>query len=224
VSTHRTAIVTLLLAALPLACVDDDVRAPPDVVFAQFDPAAGPEGLPAPNDLVLLPAGRTAPRGATAQAAFSAGLAPESLGPGAIVVLDLAAMAPVEGVTVDLGEEGQILRIEPPGGAWPPGARIAVVLLGGDDGLRGAEGQPVVASPAFFFARSPEPVATCVEMAPGCESASPFLPVEQAVALEGLRQALAPLFAGLEGAGIPREDVVVAWTFTVSAGAADQEM
>jgi hypothetical protein len=77
-------------------------------------------------------------------------------------------------------------------------------------------GEPGVASPAFFFPRATRPIATCVERAPDCRSASPLLPLEQAIGLEQLRQGLAPLFAGLEAAGLAREQVIVAWAFTVS--------
>jgi pimeloyl-ACP methyl ester carboxylesterase len=52
--------------------------------------------------------------------------------------------------------------------------------------------------------------------ASNCTSASPFIPVDQAIALEGLRQQLAPLLAAAEANGIPRNEVVLAWTFTIS--------
>ena len=42
---------------MPLCgCFDTDVRPPPDVVFAVFDPAALPPRIPLPNDLTMLPA------------------------------------------------------------------------------------------------------------------------------------------------------------------------
>ena len=44
-----------------------------------------------------------------------------------------------------------------------------------------------------------------------------MIPVEQAIGLEMLRQGFAPLLAGLEALGIPRNEVVLAWTFTVAS-------
>src|SRR5262249_36482851 len=102
-------------------------------------------------------------------------------------------------------------------GGWPLGHRIAIALVGSPSGLVGANGEPVVASPAFFFARGPNPVSNCAAPAPNCTSATPALTLAQAIGLEQLRQALAPLIDALVPQGIPRDQLAIVWTFTIGA-------
>jgi pimeloyl-ACP methyl ester carboxylesterase len=226
--------IALWAASAVGACVNTDVRTPPDVIFADFDPAASPPKVPTPTDLARDPVtGKiTVPLAPDASAAehelasylesldafppashaaetFSAALAPAPAS--AVVILDLTTQMPVPGATVTV--DGQRLSIIAPGGAWTGGHTYAIALT---SALRGADGRQVVASPAFFFARSTKPLSNCTSPGPGCTSASATLPLDQAIGLERLRQALAPLFAAFELAGVPRDQIVVAWTFTIS--------
>jgi hypothetical protein len=194
------------------SCADTDIRPPPDVVFALFDPAASPPQIPLPNDLT----GQPAPLDAPAVASFSGPLDPGTVQPQSVLAIDLTTQTPiiVSGIVFDPSTNRIVVM--PPAGGWPLGHRVAIVLRDRASGLQGAAGQPVVASPAFYFARSQTPISNCTAPAVNCTSASSVIPVEQAIGLERLRQGFAPLFAGLEAFGIPRNEVVLAWTFTVA--------
>ena len=216
------------------ACQNTDVRTPPDVIFANFDPTASPPNVPTPNDLardpttgkITVPLGPNAsaaeqelatylesldafPPASHATATFTATLAPPPAS--GVVILDLTAQMPVSGAQVTI--DGQRLSIIAPGGAWTGGHTYAVAVT---SAVHGADGRPVVASPAFFFARSTKPLSNCTAPGPGCTSATTALTLDQAIGLERLRQALAPLFGAFEMAGVPRAQIVVAWTFTIS--------
>src|SRR4051812_31383647 len=174
-------------ALLPLCvgCFDTEARPPPDVDFAIFDPAGMPPRIPLPNDLTMLPA----PANAPAVAAFSAPVNSASITPASVIVLDVVAMAPVSGATAAFDPQANRLIISPPPTGWPIGHRIAIALRGGSGGLMGEGGVPVVASPAFYFARSATPLVTCAPAGANCASVTPALPLDQALALEQLRQA-----------------------------------
>jgi hypothetical protein len=206
---HRTLLLPLLLCG----CFDTDIRPPPDVVFAVFDPGGSPPVIPLPNDLTMMPARPDSP----AAAQFSAPLDPATVTPRTVVVFDLTAMMPVLAAAARFDDASDRIVIAPPPTGWPVGHRIAVALVGGDGGLAGSRHQPVVASPAFFFARATRPLVVC-SSATTCVSATPALSVAQASALEPLRLALAPLLDALEAQGIPRDRVVLAWTFTIAPG------
>jgi hypothetical protein len=198
-----------LLTCGATGCYDTDVRPRPDVVFALFDPAAMPPQIPLPNDLT----GQQAPPDAVAKASFSGLIDPTTITPQSVIVVDVTTMMPVLGVADPASTE---IPVTPPPGGWPVGHRIAIAMVGSPSGLKGVGGIPVVASPAFFFARGTSPVSNCVKPAPDCVSATPALTVEQAIGLERLRQALAPLITALVSLGVPRDQLVLVWTFTIS--------
>ncbi|MCA1664418.1 MAG: hypothetical protein LC659_09150, partial [Myxococcales bacterium] len=105
------------------------------------------------------------PASSTASAQFSAPLDPASVTlmssttAASVVLLDTTAGMLVTGATAGLSPDGRTLQVTP---AMPftAGHRYAVLLFGGGDpaGLRGADGARVVASPSFFFLRSPTPL------------------------------------------------------------------
>ena len=200
-----------------LGCYDTTVPAPPSVVFALFDPAGMPPIIPVPNDLTMMAASPTSP----AVAFFSGAVNPASIGPQSLFVLDAGAMAPLTPSSVTFDATMNRLIIAPPAGGWPVGHRVAVALRGSPGGLTGVGGVPVVASPAFFFVRSPVPISNCTMPAANCTSATPVLTVPQAIGLEQLRQLLAPLIGALEKLGVPRGELVLAWTFTVGPPSSD---
>jgi len=209
---HRTILPFALLAvSLAASCTTTDLTAPPDVVFALFDPAGEPPQIPLPNDLAML-GGQP---NSLAVASFSQALDPASVRADDVIAIDLAAAAPIIGIAPSFDPATNRLLVMAPAAGWPAG-RVAIVLRGGESGLRGASGEPVVATPAFYFARSTKPISNCTAPAPDCTSATSVLAVEQAVGLERLRQAFAPLLAAVEARGIARRDVVLAWTFTVA--------
>jgi hypothetical protein len=193
------------------ACDEHDLSAPPPAVFALFDPAGMPPTIPLPNEVAMLAAQPNTP----AVASFSGALAPASVRADDVLAIDLGTATPIVGVSPTFDPTTAHLVVMPPPTGWPVG-RVAVVLRAGETGLRGANNEPVVATPAFFFARSPLPVASCTSPQPGCSSMTPVLTLSQAIGLEQLRQAYAPLFAALDARGLPRDQVALLWTFVVN--------
>jgi hypothetical protein len=87
-------------------------------------------------------------------------------------------------------------------------ARYGVVLI---RGITDAAGRALEPSPAMVLVRGPNPVFD------GMHSTVSVLSDEQAAQLEPLRVAFQPLFAALGAAGVPRERVSLAWTFTTQS-------
>lgn len=192
------------------------MRPQPQAVFAVFDPGGSPPQIPLPNDLTMQPASPATP----AAAQFSGPLDPATIGPRSVIVLDTTTMAPITAARPTFDPASNRLIILPPDTGWPIGHRVAVALVGSPAGLVGVGGVPVVASPAFWFARGPNPVSNCAAPGPDCASATPVLSTEQAIALERLRAAYSPLVTALVALGVPREQLALAWTFTVAPGGA----
>ncbi len=95
-------------------------------------------------------------------------------------------------------------------------------------GVQGANGNSVLEPLGLFFALNDGPLVDTEtnevllgQLAPD-RNDSPELQqaaVAQAIALEGVRVAIEPLTKGLEGQGIARKDVAMAFTWTTSSGA-----
>jgi pimeloyl-ACP methyl ester carboxylesterase len=210
------------------------------VVFAEFDTTPVPPHVPTPTDLArdasghikvpLAPDASQAERDFAAYlesldgfppatpgtATFTAGIDPASINTSNVVVLDLTAGTPVSGALASFDAVSRRLTVTASGYVWPHGHTIAIGVRGGPNGLRGEGGLDVVAQPGFFFVRSAKPVANCIAPGPNCVSASPLVPVDQAIQAEAARQALAPALDALESAGLPRDEMAVAWSFTIS--------
>jgi hypothetical protein len=117
---------------------------------------------------------------------------------------------------------------------WKGGHTYLVAVLSWQEGstvrgVRGANGQRLLADQAFLFLRSPTPlIGKCAERTspacqcpnltdPSCRPIVDGLSDSQARQLEPARQALSgPLSELLALAKRERKDVVVAWTFTIS--------
>lgn len=237
-----------LLVALGACAPDIPETPPPQVVVARFDPAATPAVVPSPNDLALDPAtGRPAvplppnatpadeefvaflgslngfPASSTATATFAGAVDPASATPAAVRVIDLTDGTPVTptlGLSTAEPDRPMTLSITGPGGGWTSGHRYLVAVLGGEGGLRGASGEEVVASPIWSFVRSANSLVTCADLtAADCRSVTSLIDDNaSAVRLEQLRRSYAPLFESLAAQGIPREQVVLLWTFTIASG------
>jgi pimeloyl-ACP methyl ester carboxylesterase len=177
------------------------------------------------------------PGSSTAAATFSSGLSPDSVMASTVRVLDLTTgHTPVEGASityVDQPEDPEArgrLNIKGPGGVWEPGHTYAVALIGGEGGLRGTEGQPVVGSSAWLLLRSANSLTTCEDLSsPDCHSTTDLLPSQEedpaarradqartAVLLEGLRRKYKPAVDHLISQGVKREDIALLWSFQIA--------
>ena len=183
------------------------------------------------------------PGSSTATTTFSAPLDPASVtlmgptGPGSVILVDTTAGMLVTSATATVSADGKTLDIAP-STPFIAGHRYAVLLFGGADpaGLRGAMGELVIASPAFFFLRSPNPlVARCADAAnPSCACPpaaladaadtschSTALGLSDAAARQAepqrqqLQAALGQLLP-LVAPGRDQNNLVLFWTFTIS--------
>jgi hypothetical protein len=197
-----------------------------------YDAAAGrlsvevePDDSPAQADLAtFLNALDGWPASMPAQATFLGALDPATIDARTVRVFDitdLAAPQPVEHALrfADAMAEGTVLRVHPgllP--TWEPGRRYAVAVLGGGTGVRGATDEEVVSSPAFWFFRSPDPVATCTDQLAltGCRSVTDLIDDADVADLEEIRRDNAEVFDALGSAGVARDDIAVAWSFRTS--------
>jgi pimeloyl-ACP methyl ester carboxylesterase len=228
-------------------------------VVAPFDPGAVPPVVPTPNDLAINPKtglveAPVDPSAPAAQQEFTRDylntldgfpvsavastampdLDPATLSASTVLLIDLKPEANLPAVTPELGYDAQrgLLTVTPPRSGWPKGGHYAVAVIGGANGVKGQGGKALVASPAWYLLRSPQPLVSCregVEPSPTtCRATTNALPTtshdpaealrEQAATalrLETLRTRYAPVLALLEARGIHRDDVALLWTFKV---------
>jgi hypothetical protein len=241
------------------ACAPEvENQAPADVVVAQFDPTGVPAVVPSPNDLAIdtttgLVKAPIDPNASPAMQEFTrdylntlngfptaspatakiVDLDPSTINPQSVRFIDMYAGTPIATApvtpTITYDDATDTLRILPPATGWPKGARYAVALVGGENGLKGTNGRPLVGSATWAFARSPEPLVTCEDLtAPNCQTATELIPSTEtdpaarladqtasALRLEQLRRAYKPLLEALENQGVKREDVALMWTFSI---------
>lgn len=98
------------------------------------------------------------------------------------------------------------LVVDPPHDGWARGGEYYAVALGGENGLRGANGEDVVADAAFYFLRVRESLL----------DHPAALPREDAEKLEKIRLELQPFFDHTEAIGIARKEIVALWSFTIT--------
>lgn len=210
----------------------------------QFDPAQAPPKVPTPNDLAISAttglvnapiddAGTPAqqeftrdylntlngfPVSATGTAEVIGGdLDPDSL------TADTVFVVPLEGgdlsgdpvITYDTTKK--TLNIAPPNGSWGKSRKLALVVVGGKNGVKKVGGGTVVGTTTWALVRSKGTLVTCTDLTSAeCRpliSAAP-LSTAQAVALEGLRRGYAPVLDMLDDdIGVPRSDVALMWVF-----------
>ncbi|MEW6434673.1 MAG: Ig-like domain-containing protein [Myxococcota bacterium] len=227
--------VSLLLVA---ACGPTiPTRERPAVVTVVYDPATS--NLPTPNDLALgadgvvtiapNPAlsatenalkatfnGRKGFSGASSvRAQFSAPVSAASVTAQTVLAFDLGegAKGPVAAATVSrtYADCDTSVTLAAPAG-FAPGHTYLFAVRGGDDGVKGRDGEEVVAAPAFYFLRAGEDLTKHPDALPGATRAEKQ---ETAARLEAVRQRLEPFFAVLEAQGVQRREVAALWTFTV---------
>jgi hypothetical protein len=145
-------------------------------------------------------------------------LLPSSVNATNVQVIDLVAGAPVTDAVISYDSTVHQLVVAPPPAGWVKGDTIAVVVVGGANGVQGSNGTPVVASDVFALARSPDPLVDCADLTdPTCHSVVHVAPLSdaQAVQLEAVREALAPAIGAVTAGGVDVNDIAVAWTFTI---------
>ena len=150
------------------------------------------------------------------------------LGPNNVVFADLTALSDPTGATPAAVPSAirydatNGITFDPPNGTngttlgWPKGHQFAVALL---PGIKGSNGETLVASDQFAFLRSTQPLVDCDLTDPStdpttCHSAVTLAPISdaQAVQLEQIRLGLAPVFTALN---LDPTQVGALWTFTI---------
>ncbi len=225
-----------LLCALLFACGPQiPFERREKVVLAIYDPARA--DLPTPNDLAMKdgrvaiePNGRLSDaenelklsfngyRGfspySSARIQFSAPLSAASIDERTVVALDLGeggkgTPTPVEVRREYAACDSSISLFSPTG--FTRGHVYLFAVRGGDDGLKGQNGERVAPSPAFHFLRAGEDLTEHPDAFPGATRAEKRATAER---LEAVRQSLEPYFQVLERHGLPRREVAALWTFT----------
>jgi len=173
----------------------------------------------------------------TANVGVSGALDPNTVNAGSVVAMDLTAAktAPASaGVALAPAYDGthNAIVIPPPAGGWTRAHQYAIALLGGANGLKGANGEPVIGSTTWELVSSPNALVNCPggNLASGaCTLAVDVIPssltdpaarlqdqLTKAKRLEPIRQGYAPLLAQLERAhGLSRSQIPILWTFTI---------
>jgi len=245
------------------ACVPDIAQNPPPsaAVVAEFNPDPQNPSIPTPNDLAINPSTglvsvpsppgtpaaqkefntdylgklRGFPFESTASVTLSAPVDPQTVTPQNVYVVDLSAASPVLGAQPVLDATGTTITVPPPYGAWSRNHRYAVALIGGKDGVKGANGEPVIGSPAWTLVRGTSPLVRCQDQihlspASSCEVLADIIPatgddpqtrhasqVANAIQLEQVRVAYQPVFNVIRTLRQPTDpaDIAVAWTFGI---------
>jgi dienelactone hydrolase len=127
-------------------------------------------------------------------------------------------------------DTNRINIIPPQPQGWPKGGRYAVAIIGGNNGVKTVNGKNVIASATWAFASSEEPLVTCQDLtAPNCRPTTELIPstvqdpaerladqTRSALRLEQLRRSYAPVLNQFASQfNIPRQDIVLMWTFTI---------
>jgi len=248
VKVEFLSIVLLLLGICKFGCSPEiSQEKSPSTLQAEFDPAAVPSPkIPTPTDLAYdASANRISigveegdsdaqkylasflesldgwPASMPAQSRFSGKIDTRSV-TGGVYVFDITTGTPqpATGVRIFAENWDSGLRLHPgllP--SWEPGHRYAVAVKGGADGVKGAKGEEVVPSPAFWFFRASHPLVECedFEKKEGCKSVTELLDDDEALKLEEIRSENADVFDSLERAGLNREDIALAWSFRTSS-------
>ena len=154
---------------------------------------------------------------------------PSTVNASTVLVLDLngdplpdGGAAPVPAQIGYIPAQHEII-VNPPeaDGAWKKGHKYAVIVVGGPDGVKTTDGKEIGPTDAFALARSPHSLVndgcdpTDLSTCTGTLTVAP-LPISQAVQLEQVRKAYAPLIAAVEAnTGITYDQISILWTFTI---------
>lgn len=125
-----------------------------------------------------------------------------------------------------------VISVAPPAGGWTSGHRYAIAVLGGANGVKGADGRPVVGSAAWSFLRLEHPLVTCDDLTSDtCAPTTELIPskikddparrladqTKTAILLEKLRRKYKPAVDALLADGVARNDIAILWTFKIAS-------
>lgn len=139
-------------------------------------------------------------------APMSADIDPATL-PGNVLFINTATGAPVP-FTPGWDPAQRNITIEPDAPLDPATRYLAAITSGVTD----VDGNPVISNQVFTLLKSEEPLVDELGF-----SRFTAVPNENAFALEPVRQAFVPVLDALAAAGVPRENVAVAWFFTTQS-------
>ena len=153
-----------------------------------------------------------------------------------LAVFDIKKNLPVTSLDIKVADApngAQSLNIAPKSGYWERDGHYAVVVLGGDKGIKGkSSGQKVTGSPTWALVTSETPLVTCdgnnctlqTSAIPTTEK-DPAKQYAQQVALakqlEALRQNYKLIIDGVlaQNTALKRTDIALVWTFTITSQA-----
>jgi hypothetical protein len=178
------------------------------------------------------------PHESTVQVLLSGPLDPATVSAQNVVVVDVTAAAPVNGLSPAFDASANAIRVAPPPGGWTRAHQYAVALVAGQGRLSGAHGEPVIGSPTWALVSSQKPLVDCPSNGQGqpdlasaqCKPAVDVIPsastdpaarlkeqTAKAIQLERIREGYAQILPQIEAlanasapAGIP-----ILWTFTI---------
>jgi hypothetical protein len=168
----------------------------------------------------------------TAGAQTSGDLDPGSVNAQSVLAIDLGTTTPSFGpvaIAPAWSQPTRTISVAPPNGQWARAHQYAIAMIGGASGLRGAQGQEVVGSETWALVSSSTPLVTCQDLTQSdCKPTVDIIPSSEkdpaariadqtakAKQLEVLRRKYAPLLDAIAATGVPRGDIVMAWTFTI---------
>ncbi len=138
-----------------------------------------------------------------------------------VLVIDLTLQGPVAGAGIAYDSTANAIGITAPGGAWQKGHHYGVAVLSGTGNITANSGKPVVGSDIWALVRSKASLVSCANPSDPttCASALTLAPLStaQALELEQLRLAYAPILDGFEANGIPRSSIALLWTFQIAS-------
>ncbi len=174
------------------------------------------------------------PASSSAGTTFDAKLSAASVTDATVKVVDVTDnFADVAGVTRAYADTGDTtapgaIQIAPPATGWLPGHTYAVLVVGGDSGVKGGNGEKVVGSANWALLRSASSLLDCSHNQQ-CQASTALIPsaetdpakraadtLAKATQLEDLRLKYKPLLDHFDGLGIKRADVAIAWSFKIS--------
>ncbi len=230
---------TVITARLDLTATPPVVPAPNDLAT---DPKTGLLNIPLPDTAsaadqefaAYLDTLNGYPSSASAATTFDGKLSAASVTTDSVKVIDITnANAAVAGVTVGYVDTGDTtapgaINVAPPATGWVPGHTYGIAVVAGSGGVKGGNGESVVASANWALLRAANSLVSC-SATQGCQASTALIPstetdpvkrqadtLAKAQQLEALRLKYKPMLDALDAAGTKRSDVVIGWSFKVS--------